>query len=100
GKISFLRNYFSYVLDTVGSCHPATNKNGVNACVDGVWAAIRGVDGPWNKDIKMPYFLRKVVLSVFTWHPYFLAFLLRGNFKKIFSEGHKRMQLILKNKAT
>ncbi len=87
-------NYFRrYIADTISYAALLSKKNlaeSADACLDGAWAAIRGIGGPWDKSVSMPSSLKKVLHVLCSWHPYFWADLLMGNFFKITSELLKR----------
>jgi GT2 family glycosyltransferase len=88
-RLSFLRHYVS---DTIGDAVPLRNRQAeenMNACLDGMWAGLTGIIGPWKKDRRMPRFLKRVLL----WHPYLLINCLRGDFAKVLSESKRRCGL-------
>jgi hypothetical protein len=90
GRLALLRNCLLYIIRALTACNRSNDNKGADACLDGAWAAMRGIGGPWNKDVKMPGWLRKIFHSLFSRHPYFWASLLRGEFLNIASEGLKR----------
>lgn len=85
-RISFLKNYISSNVKQAALCRYYGLSECAEACFDGAWSALRGIYGPWDKNIKMPAFLKKI----FSWHPYFWASLLKGNFLSIASEMLRR----------
>ncbi len=91
-KPSFLGKYLSNILLTVTHCYKYNAAEAANACLDGGWAAFRGIRGPWDRNIVMPGFLKKIFLLLGSWHPYFWAGLLQGNFSGIVSETLRRLK--------
>ena len=79
-KIFYLRNYLSDSISWAGSLKMKGKSESVNACLDGIWSALRGVTGPWDKNIRMPFFIKGILLA----YPFFWVYLLRGEFRKIF----------------
>jgi len=90
-KILYLKKYLAKVIGNAASFRFYLGKEFADACFDGAWSAFRGVGGPWDKNIKMPFILMKI----FSWHPYFLENLLNGEFLNIFSETLKRVKVKL-----
>jgi GT2 family glycosyltransferase len=86
GKLPFLGKYLSYIIMLSMNCRQDHNREAADACLDGAWAAIRGIGGPWQGNIKMPGWLRKALGFLSSWHPYFWLNLLEGRFSYIFSE--------------
>lgn len=97
GRLYFLRKYLSDVLVTTMYCSRCNNSEAAEACLDGAWAGIRGIGGPWDKSVKMPAWLKKVFYCLSSWHPYFWASLLKGEFLNISSEALKRIRLSVIN---
>jgi hypothetical protein len=58
-----------------------------DACLDGVWAALRGIGGPRNSNIKMP----RIFKGILSYHPYFWVGLLKGNIKATFLTALNRL---------
>ncbi len=88
-RLSVLRNYISAVFASVGYLNK-NNNDCVDACLEGMWAALSGVVGSWDKSIKMPRWLRRISCFFISWHPYFWSKLLRGEFVNIASEFLQR----------
>jgi len=82
-RISYFRRYLSHVISYGGALREKNLQDSVDACVDGVWHALRDLGGPRDPKISMPPFLRRVFLLLFTWHPFLWSSLLRGDFKAI-----------------
>jgi len=82
-RISYFRRYLSYVISYGGALREKNLQDSVDACLDGVWHALRDLGGPRDPNISMPPFLRRVFLLLFTWHPFLWSSLLRGDFKAI-----------------
>jgi hypothetical protein len=82
-RISYFRRYLSYVISYGGALREKNLRDSVDACLDGVWHALRDLGGPRDPKISMPSFLRRIFLFLFTWHPFLWSSLLRGDFKAI-----------------
>lgn len=89
-RLTFFRKYIAHVITYGASLREQKLAKSVDACLDGVWAGLRGIGGPWNKDIKMPRWLKRIFYGLSSWHPYFWASLLRGDFLNLASEVLKR----------
>lgn len=66
------RFFRSFVADTLGdgaALHYKGAGERRDACLDGMWHALKGKKGPWDKNARMPVLLQRFLL----WHPYFLA---------------------------
>jgi len=74
-----LPRYLAYVISYGGSLHEKNLPDSVDACLDGVWHAFRGIGGLRNQGISMPFPIRNVFKFLFSWHPFFWAGLLRGD---------------------
>jgi GT2 family glycosyltransferase len=93
-RIFQIRRYLAYVISYGGSLRQKNLPDAVEACLDGVWHAFRGAGGPRNPEITMPIPLRKMFHFLFSWHPYFWADLLRGDFTEIASNMRKRTRVM------
>ncbi len=89
-RLSFLRIYLSDIIKIAVSCKRCNENEAAEACLEGAWAAILGIGGPWDKSISMPDSLKKIFNFFCSWHPYFLADLIRGDFLNIYSEVLKK----------
>lgn len=86
-KFFYFWKYLANSMAQVASCCGNGATGYAEACFNGTWDAICGIDGPWrNKNIK----LSRVFTRLLSWHPYFWVNLLRGNFLNIVSETLKR----------
>lgn len=81
GRLTYLRKYLANSIYLVANLKKTGKNESVDACLAGIWSAFRGISGPWNKEIKMPTFYKRVILS----NPFFWVYLLKGNFIKILS---------------
>lgn len=88
--------YLSHIISYGGSLREKNLPESVEACMDGVWHAYRGEGGARNPGIVMPAPLKGVFRFLFSWHPYFWANLLRGDFIRIGSDIKKRMNIYRK----
>jgi GT2 family glycosyltransferase len=85
--------YFTEFIARVISSGARLREKGtecIDACFDGAWSAIRGIDGPCDKTVKMPSWLKMIFVFLSSWHPYFWGSLIKGDFVNIFSEAFKR----------
>ena len=88
-KIAYFREFLASSISYAANLRDQKMNESADACFDGVWFAVRNVGGAWNKTIKMPYLVKKIL----SWHPHFLASLLRGEFLHIASEVLKRTKM-------
>jgi hypothetical protein len=88
-KLYYLRKYFSGIIETFGVRLQHNGTEYGDAVLDGAWGAICGINGEWDKNVRVPYSLKKII----SWHPYFWASLLRGEFLHIASEVLKRTKM-------
>jgi glycosyltransferase involved in cell wall biosynthesis len=87
-KITHLRHFLvSGLLYSVTLSNKNLSEVG-QYCDGGVWGTIKGIKDPWNRNIKMPYIIKKI----FYWHPYFWAGLIRCDLLGITSEILKRIK--------
>ena len=89
-KLSY---FWKFMADTISRAAALKNENfveSVEACFNGAWAGFLGIGGSWDKNIIMPSLLKKIFHVLCSWHPYFWASLLRGEFRSITSEVLKR----------
>jgi len=93
--LHFMGNYLSYIVISVMSRINNNNYEDADAVLNGAWAAFRGIGGPWDKTIKMPNTLKRIFYFFCSWHPYFWASLLKGEFSHIVSDVTKRIKLRL-----
>lgn len=91
-RIFHIPRYLADIISYGGSLREKKLAEAVEACLDGVWHAFRGAGGPRNPEITMPIPLRKMFRFLFSWHPYFWASLLRGDYSGIASDIGKRMR--------
>lgn len=71
----FYGYFFQFISETLvqyGLCRDYGHNDCAQACIDGAWAGILGITGPWDTRVKLPRVLKKVL----TRHPYFIAKLL------------------------
>ncbi len=85
-KIIFMQKYIVRALRDIGHYKKEQNIESVDACLDGVYSVLRNVGGEWNKNIKMPKLLKKLILS----HPWFLADLFEFNISKYFLRSNAK----------
>ena len=85
-RVFHVPRYLAQIISYGGALKEKNLPDSVEACLDGVWHAFRGVGGPRNPEITMPPLLRGLFRFLFSWHPYFWAGLLRGDFAGIGSK--------------
>jgi hypothetical protein len=96
-KVRYFRRFLANIISYTAALRSEHLVEAADACLDGAWAGIRGIGGPWDRATKMPRVLKKTFYFLCSWHPYFWASLLRGEFLNIFSEARKRVKLRLVN---
>jgi hypothetical protein len=89
-RVFHIPRYLAHIISYGGALREKSLPDSVEACMDGVWHAFRGAGGPRNPEITMPIPLRRIFHFLFSWHPYFWAGLLRGDFSGIASNIRKR----------
>jgi hypothetical protein len=89
-RILHVPKYLAHIVSYGGSLKEKNLPDSVEACLDGVWSAFRGMGGPRNPKIAMPAPLKGIFRFLFSWHPYFWASLLRADFSRIRSDLAKR----------
>lgn len=85
-RFAYLRKFMAETIAYSALLREKNLNESADACFDGAWCALQGKGGTWNRNINMPIILKKI----FSWHPYFWANLLKGNFSSIASEVLKR----------
>jgi GT2 family glycosyltransferase len=79
-RIRYFLKYLAHIVSYGGSLKGKNLPESVDGCLDGVWCAFRGVGG--------------IFRFLFSWHPYFWASLLRGDFAGIASSTRKRTGIL------
>ncbi len=77
--VSLLRSHLVYTLQQAGECLAHGNREGLEACLDGAWAAWSGHYGKWDTSVRMPATIRSLLLS----HPFLALSLLKGDLKGV-----------------
>ncbi|HIK58845.1 MAG: glycosyltransferase family 2 protein [Verrucomicrobiales bacterium] len=85
-RLRYLKDYLGKSIAVAASCRDRGSEECADACLDGMWCALWGVSGIWDKKIKMP----RVIKTFILWHPYVLSSLLKGNIRVIILEFLKR----------
>jgi GT2 family glycosyltransferase len=83
-----VKYFFRSVANTVnygGLLREKGLDESMDACVDGLWSAIKEKGGPIEDKVAMPSFLKSLFKGVFFRNSYFWSCLLRGEMKKIVS---------------
>lgn len=87
-RIYYLKQYLAEVVGNFALYRHCGANDHAEAVLDGAWAAIRGINGEWDKTAKMPYLIRKIV----SWHPYFWYGMLNGEFLSVAFQVSKRVK--------
>lgn len=83
--------YLAWVLlRALWSARSEGRKHLVPTVFDAAWDALRGRTGPLRRDPRMPWPLRSLFSLFLSWHPYFWAMLLRGEFRRIAVDAIRR----------
>ncbi len=89
-RVRYVRRYLAQVISYGSTLKAEGFPESVDACMDGVWHAFRGVGGSRNSEIRMPAPVRGLFRFLFSWHPFLWSSLLIGDFRAIASNMHKR----------
>jgi len=76
-KFDYALHYFADRISFFSELRREGHFEAADACLDGVWAALRGIGGPRDNNIKMP----RVLKGILSYHPYFWVGVLKGNIK-------------------
>ncbi|HZW37641.1 MAG: hypothetical protein ACM319_07855, partial [Deltaproteobacteria bacterium] len=90
-RIFHVPRYLAQIVSRGGSLKERNLDRAVDACLDGVWHAFRGVGGPRNPEVNMPALVKVLFRFLFSWHPFLWSSLLQGNFAAIGSNLRKRL---------
>jgi len=93
-RVFHIPRYLAQIISYGGALREKNLPDSVEACLDGVWHAFRGAGGPRNPEITMPIPLRSMFRFLFSWHPYFWASLLRGDFSGIATNVRERTRVM------
>ena len=91
-RVFHLRRYLAHIISYGGSLREKNLPDSVEACLDGVWNAVRGVGGPRNPEVSMPIPLRGLFRFLFSWHPFLWTSLLTGDLAGIGENMRKRLR--------
>lgn len=95
-RIYVLSHYISNIILCAKYLLDEGNKCGLDACLNGFWAAIRGKGGAYDSQIVMPFRMKYIFNLILSWHPYFWANLFKGNAKIILHDTITRLQAAYK----
>lgn len=66
----------------------------LDACLNGMWAALRGIEGAYDPTFVIPARLKTIFSFFLAWHPYFWANFFMGNLRGILRDALARTQRI------
>ena len=89
-RVFHIPKYLAHIISYGGALREKNLPDSVEACLDGVWHAFRGVGGPRNPEITMPLPMTVLFRFLFSWHPFLWASLISGDFAGIGSNIRKR----------
>jgi len=89
-RIRHVPRYLAQIVSYGGDLREKGLGRSVDACLDGVWHAFRGVGGPQVPGVVMPRPIRALLVFLFSWHPFLWSCLLRGDFAGIRSNLRRR----------
>lgn len=85
-KFQYSLQYLAERISFFSELRKEGHNEAADACMDGIWAAIRGIGGPRDINVKMPGILK----GILSWHPYFWVGVLKGNMKAtLFTTIHR-----------
>jgi GT2 family glycosyltransferase len=87
-RISYVRRHAADAIVQAASYKELGFSESMNASLDGLWSAWLGVHGAWDRSVRMPTILKRIVL----WRSHFWADLLMGRFRKILREVARRVR--------
>lgn len=87
-KFQCSRIYFADRISFFAVLRKENRLEAADACLNGTWAAIRGIGGPWDQNVRMP----RIVKRILSWHPYFWVGLLRGDVKATLNTTVNRLR--------
>jgi len=90
--IAHVPRYLAEVISLGSVLHEKGLSESVDACLDGVWHAFRGVGGTRDPAVRMPGPARRLFRFLFAWHPYFWSSLLQGDLGAIGANVRKRIR--------
>ena len=79
GKVSILQNYFSKIIGNAGFYKELKCYEAVDATFDGLYHAIFNISGVWDRNIKCPKFINRIVMA----HPFLITDLINLRFDRI-----------------
>jgi hypothetical protein len=85
-KFDYALHYLADRISFFSELRKEGHFEAADACLDAVWAAMRGIGGPKDNNVKMP----RVLKGILSYHPYFWVGVLRGNMKAtLFTTIHR-----------
>lgn len=78
-RVLLIPRYLSRVFKRIGNLKEIKRNDAIDACLQGLVSAFLGLQGVWDKNIKVPRVLREIVII----HPYLLSDLLLFKFANI-----------------
>ncbi|MBN2457219.1 MAG: glycosyltransferase family 2 protein [Sedimentisphaerales bacterium] len=78
-KFLLIRTYLASVIRKLAFYKKQAWNDIIDACLDGLYCSFRGIGGEWDKSIKMPGILKKLIM----WRPYFWVRLFELNTRRV-----------------
>lgn len=85
-KWRYSRRFLADALSSATVLRAGQYAQSAEACLNGVWCAMRGVGGPPDRGARMP----RLIERVFSWHPYFWVGLFNGEILPLAVEIFRR----------
>jgi GT2 family glycosyltransferase len=87
-KFDYALHYLADRISFFSELRKEGHFEAADACLDAVWAALRGIGGPRDNNVKMP----RVLKGILSYHPYFWVGMLKGNIKATFLTAVNRLR--------
>lgn len=91
GRLTILRHYIAEAMLSIMCCKNCNDWAGAEACLQGLWDALRGIGGAWEQK-RIPLWIRGIGFGFASWHPCFWARVLKGNFMEKSAECSERAE--------
>lgn len=85
-SFNYKRKLVADLLLDLGNYYHQGENESMEACLHGLWDGFRSITGSMTESNKMPSWVRDIFFTLASWHPYFISYLIRGDFGKIIRE--------------